>query len=49
MQNKVTRHITVNPYTVKLFYLTFQPIEVVSRYRDPQPPMVENYSTTHIC
>ena len=25
-------------------YLNFQPLEVVSRYRDPQPQVVENYS-----
>ena len=24
--------------------LNFQPLEVVSRYRDPQPQVVENYS-----
>ena len=28
----------------KLIYLNFQPLEVVSRYRDPQPQVVyENY------
>ena len=36
------------PYTnacpVKLFYLNFQPREVVSRYRDPQLQVAENYS-----
>ena len=31
-------------YPVKLIYLNFQPLEVVSRYRDPQPQVVENYS-----
>ena len=30
-------------YPVKLIYLNFQPLEVVSRYRDPQPQVVENY------
>ena len=34
----------VNPYPAKLFYLNFQRLEVVSRYRDPQPQVVENYS-----
>ena len=24
------------PYAAKLFYLNFHPLEVVSRYRDPQ-------------
>ena len=27
-----------------LIYLIFQPFEVESRYRDPQPQIVENYS-----
>ena len=26
----------------KLIYLNFPPLEVVSRYRDPQPQVVEN-------
>ena len=34
----------VNPYPAKWFYLIFQPLEDVSRYRDPQPEVVENYS-----
>ena len=33
-----------NSYPAKLIYLNFQPLEVVSRYRDPQPQVVENYS-----
>ena len=28
----------------KLIYLNFLPLEVVSRYRDPHPQVVENYS-----
>ena len=32
-----------NPYHAKLIYLYFQPL-VVSRYRDPQPKVVENYT-----
>ena len=32
------------PYPAKLGNLNFQPLEVVSRYRDPQPQVVENYS-----
>ena len=27
-----------------LKYVNFQPLEVVSSYRDPQPQMAENYS-----
>ena len=33
-----------NPHPAKLFFLIFQPLEVVSRYRDPQPEVIENYS-----
>ena len=33
----------LKPYLAKLIYLNLQPLEVVSRYRDPQPEMVENY------
>ena len=45
---------SLDPYTTKLIYLNFQPLEVVSRYRDPQPQVVENYSylfnvSTNIC
>ena len=38
--------LRVNPYPAKLINLFFQSLEVVSRYRDPQPRVVEN---THIC
>ena len=34
----------VNPYHAKYIYLNFQPPEVVTRYRDPQPQVVENYT-----
>ena len=34
----------IKPVPVKLIYLNFPPLEVVSRYRDPQPQGVENYS-----
>ena len=30
-------------------YLNFQPLDVVSRYRDPQPQVVENYSYLFNC
>ena len=33
----------INPFPAKVIYLNFQPLEVVSRYRDPQPQVVENY------
>ena len=28
---------------VRLIYLDFQPLEVVSHYHDPQPQVIENY------
>ena len=34
----------INPLTAKLFNLNFHPLEVVSRWRDPQLQMSENYS-----
>ena len=33
-----------NPLTVKLFNLNFHPLEVVSRWRDPQLQVSENYT-----
>ena len=33
-----------NPVTAKLFILNFHPLEVVSRWRDPQLQVSENYS-----
>ena len=33
----------VNPLTVKLFNLNFHPLEFVSRSRDPQLQVSENY------
>ena len=38
----VVKH--VNPYPVKFFYLNFHPLKVVSRCRDPQPQVGENYA-----
>ena len=35
----------INPYSAKLIYLKSQPLEVLSRYRDPQPQMGDNYSS----
>ena len=36
-----------NLYPAKFIYLNCQLLEVVSRYRDPQPQVVDNYS--YIC
>ena len=33
-----------NPYPAKLTYFNFHPLEVVSRYRDPQLQLDENYA-----
>ena len=37
-----SHHIIINPYPAMSIHLNFQPLEVVSRYRDPQPEVVEN-------
>ena len=40
-----TEHLTTfNPLTAKLFNLNFHPLEIVSRWRDPQLQVSENYS-----
>ena len=36
--------LTFNPLTAKLLNLNFHPLEVVSRWRDPQLKVSENYS-----
>ena len=36
--------VNFNPLTAKLFNLNFHPLEVVSRWRDPQLQACENYS-----
>ena len=35
---------TINPFTAKLINLNLHPLEVVSRWRDPQLQVSENYS-----
>ena len=40
----LTISISINTYPAELNYLNFQPLEIVSRYRDPQTQVVENYS-----
>ena len=47
-------YILINPYSAMLIYLNFRPLEGVSRYRDPQLQVAENYSiflnfSTNIC
>ena len=37
-------NVQINPLTAKLFNLNFHPLEVVSRWRDPQLQVIENYS-----
>ena len=39
----------LNPYPAKLIYLNFHPLEIVSRYRDPQLQVAENYSYLFNC
>ena len=53
-RNKLFRSDRVDPSPAEVIYLFFQPLEVVSRYRDPQPQVAENYSylfdlNTNIC
>ena len=36
--------VTINPLTAKLFNSNFHPLKVVSRWRDPQLQVSENYS-----
>ena len=36
--------LSFNAYPAKLIYLNSHPLEVVSRYRDTQPQVVDNYS-----
>ena len=36
--------VRVDPYPAKFIYLNFHPLEVVSRYRDPQLQVVWNYT-----
>ena len=38
------RALLTNPDAAKLINLNFHPLEVVSRYRDPQLQVDENYS-----
>ena len=37
-------HFALNPLTAKLFNLNFHPLEVASRWRDPQLQVSENNS-----
>ena len=37
------RHLAFNPFPAELSYLNFHPLQVVSRYRDPQLQAGENY------
>ena len=42
--HRLRRWTNINPLTAKLFILNFHPLEVVSRWRDPQLQVSENYS-----
>ena len=41
--SRLSIDLEVNPLTAKLFNLNFHPLEVVSRWRDPQLQVSENY------
>ena len=45
----VFRRLKFNPLTAKLFNLNFHPLEGVSRSRDPQLQVTENYSDLTKC
>ena len=38
----------ITPWNIDLFYLNFQLLEVVSRYRDPQLQVTENLSYRYL-
>ena len=45
--NRTTKYVSrlismFSPYPAELIYVNFQPLEVVSRYRDPQLQVAEN-------
>ena len=40
---KLFQPLRVNPYSAKLIFLNYQPLEAVSRYRNPQLQVAENY------
>ena len=44
MMRSISLPYIFNPLTAKLFNLNFHPFEVVSRWRDPQLQVCENYS-----
>ena len=43
-ENALTKYVVINPLTAKLFNWNFHPLEVVSRWRDPQLQVGEIYS-----
>ena len=43
MKGDEKEYYSINPYPAKHVYLNFQPLEDVSRNRDLQPQVVENY------
>ena len=44
VDKKSTILLSITPYATKLIYLNFQPLKVVSRYRDPQLQVAKNDS-----
>ena len=42
-QSPTVDALEFNPLPTKLFYFNFHPVEVVSRYREPQLQLGENY------
>ena len=44
LNNQCILSVLFNPLTAKLFNMNFHPLEIVSRWRDPQLQVGENYS-----
>ena len=43
IESGIVQSLNLTPYPAKLISLNFHPLEVVSRYRDPQLQVGENY------
>ena len=54
IENKIWAKLVSTLALISVIYLNFYPLEIVSRYRDPQLQVIENYSyvfnlSTNIC
>ena len=44
IDEKIVFHHKLNPYPAKVIFFNFLTLEFVSRHRDSQPHVLENYS-----